>query len=192
MGNEPLRRNNGAGILHQHLQNLKFLAAEGLDLLAIAKLIGGAVQGNLPHRKQIRQVGILPAQHGPYPGQQFHGGKRLGQIVVGPRVQALHPLGNLGAGGEEQRRRGDSPCAQRLQNLQPVQAGHHDIQYNTVVFPGEAIVQGVVPVVHAVHTEFIAFQNMHQRFQQLGIVFGNKQLHRLSPPICIWDYTTAR
>ena len=78
---------------------------------------------------------FLPAQEGPYPGQQLAIGEWFGQVVVRAQLQPQHPVGLLAAGGEHQHR-GRRPRAGGLayppEHLQPVQAGQHPVQHHQV------------------------------------------------------------
>lgn len=127
MGDKTICWNNGPGSLHHHSQDLKFLAAERLDLVLKDQLVGGAVQDNGTNSKQIGQIGVLSTEHGPDPGQKLGGGKRFGQVVVCSSIQTLYPLRNFCAGGQKQSWGFDSVPTQSLQYLQPVQAGHHNV-----------------------------------------------------------------
>ena len=51
---------------------------------------------------QTRSSGWCRRSKRSHPGEQLPIGKRLGEVVVGPGVQALDPVGYLGAGGEHQ------------------------------------------------------------------------------------------
>lgn len=104
--------------------------------------------------------GLLPPEHGPDPGQELGGGEGLGQVVVRPGVQPLHPLGDLGAGGEEEGGGGDPLPAQLLQDLDPVQPRHHNVQHQAVVLHGLGIGEGLPSVGHPIHREFMAFKDM--------------------------------
>jgi hypothetical protein len=72
------------------------------------------------------QVGA--AQQGLDPRQQFGQRERLGQVVVGAQLQAQHAVEFGRLGGEHQDRRGTPARAQRLADLEPVHAGHHQVQ----------------------------------------------------------------
>ena len=190
MGNQSFGGHDGAGRLHKHLQNLKLPPAQRLGTALVFQLERRPVQHHRPTGQPVGQVGLLAAQHRPHPGQQLRRGKGFGQIVVRPGVQPFHPLGHLGAGGQEQRRGVDPQTPQFPQHLDTVHLRHHDIQHQTVVLGGAGIEQRVPSIGHPVGTEIVALKNMQQRFQQPGIVFRHQQSHELH--LTVWyQYTIS-
>ena len=86
--------------------------------------------------KRQQLVGRLLAGHSaqerPQARQELLERERLGQVVVGPRVQTGHPVGHGVPGGEQQH--GDVvPCgAQRAARLQAVEPRHHHVEHHGV------------------------------------------------------------
>ena len=80
---------------------------------------------------------VLPGVRAPRPrapeqdlhaGGQLAQGERLAQVVIGAELQAEHPVELFVAGGEEHDRHRVRRCAQAPAQLQPVHAGHDDVQ----------------------------------------------------------------
>ena len=79
-----------------------------------------------------------------HPRQQFHRGERLGQVIVGARLQARGRCLFPGPGGQQHHRdrRGARVGAQGGHQAQAVQAGHHHVGQHQVREAGADRVQG--------------------------------------------------
>ncbi|MNH28256.1 hypothetical protein D3C79_884120 [compost metagenome] len=96
----------------KHQQQLEFTVGQrDHDVVRRAQFAPHHIQspaGELQGRTGMAQLTDRrfagPAQHGPHPCQQFTGGKRFGQVVVCPQLQAHHPVTQLAHGGEHDHR----------------------------------------------------------------------------------------
>ena len=92
-------------------------------------------------------LGALPAQQGVDAGQQLPGVKRLGEVVVGPRVQTGDAVLQAGAGGEHQNGGAQMPGAYLPGHGVAVQAGHHHVQNQQVVDAQLRVFRPGLPVI---------------------------------------------
>ena len=56
----------------------------------------------------------------------------MAQIVVGPGIEALHPVLDAVAGREDQDRLGEPLAPQALQHVEPVTLGEHQVEHDRV------------------------------------------------------------
>lgn len=93
----------------------------------------GDVDGHLPHphHRGFGLRSLHPSQDGPYPGHQLLGAERLDHVVVGSQLQARHPVGLVGPGGEHDDRDA-GVAAQRPGDVQAVQAGEAQVEDDQV------------------------------------------------------------
>ena len=80
----------------------------------------------------VAGLGGHPAQQRAQPGEQLLERERLGQVVVGPGVEALDPVADGVARGEHQDRDAVADLAQGAGGLQPVEARHHHVHHDGV------------------------------------------------------------
>ena len=92
-----------------------------------------------------RQVGVVQdrrrrrgtSQQRAHAREQLRIRERLDQVVVGAGIETTHPVGRAATGGQHQ----NGQAAVRAQlpaHLQPVDAGHHQVEHHQVgpVYPG--------------------------------------------------------
>ena len=60
-------------------------------------------------------------------------GKRLDQVVIGPHLEALHPVLHAVPGRQDQDAGGTTPGPELSQDLQARHAGQHQVQHDDVV-----------------------------------------------------------
>ena len=77
-------------------------------------------------------VGHHAAQQRAQPGEQLLEREGLGEVVVGPGVEALDPVADRVAGGEHQDRYVVAGGAQRPRRLDPVEPRHHHVDHHDV------------------------------------------------------------
>ena len=73
-----------------------------------------------------------PAQQGAQPGQQLGQREGLGQVVVGPGVEALDPVAHGVAGGEHEDGDVVAGRAQGAGRLEPAEPRHHHVHHDDV------------------------------------------------------------
>ena len=67
------------------------------------------------------------------PSDEFAKGERLGEVVVGARIESLHAIVDRVARGEHQYGRAHTALAQRATEVEPTSAGEHDVENDDVV-----------------------------------------------------------
>ena len=81
-------------------------------------------------------VVTLPArapQQGAQPGDQLLAGEGLGEVVIGPRLQAGDPLAHLRARSQHQDGRAIARRAQATADLEAVESGHQHVEHDGVM-----------------------------------------------------------
>ncbi len=122
------------------------------------------------------------AQHGAQPRQQLGGHQRLGDVVVGPPVQPLDAVGQIGA----HRRHHDDrhvppPRPHRAQQRDPVAVGQVPVEEHRVVGERRLGRHGVGQGVDQVDGEPPGGQRGHGGGRQGGLVFHEQDAHGHSP-----------
>ena len=159
-----------ARVLHHVPQQGELLGGEA-HLLALAEHLAGVqVELQLPH---LQHGGLAPlglAQQHPQPGQQLLKGEGLYQVVVGPGVQARHPVLDAVPGGEQQHGHLVALPPQPPHHLDAVHLGHHDVQHQGVVLRPQQIVEHRRPVKAGVHAVARLLQALFQQLVQVPLV----------------------
>ena len=122
------------------------------------------------------RVSALPSR------DQFVDVERLREIVVGAEVQALQPLVQRAARGDEDDGNGDPPVAQVAQDAQAVAPGDHDVEHQRVVGPGGREGVRVVTVVAEVDREALRLQALAHERGQFPVVLEHQDLHLANQP----------
>ena len=154
-------------------------------------VIGPARPLDLPGHRVHRQVGErqrtfvvaglraegTATQHRPDPGEQLVQRKRLGQVVVGTRVESVDPVVDGVPRGEHQDRQVVAGRSQGLGRLDAVEPRHHDVDDQGVggqpVDPGERL-HAVVGDRHLVPVEL---ERAAQRVADGAVVVDDKNAH---------------
>ena len=123
---------------------------------------------------QLAPAATLGAtQHGFDTCGQFRQGKRLEQIVIGPRLEALQAIVQLVAGGEH-----DHRCVAARVFTQAFAQGvainprQHDIEHDQVVMLGGRQVQARQTVLRTVHGIALESEVIRQVGQNIAVVFN--------------------
>ena len=125
----------------------------------------------------------VAALQGAQAGLQLVQVKRFGQIVVGPAVQAHHPVPHGATCGEDQHRRAQPALAARLQHLQAIHAGQAQVQHHGVWRVGNPLRQRLAPVPHRRHQHAAPRQRTLQRGAHGGVVFNKQESHGENIPL---------
>ena len=80
-----------------------------------------------------RRVAVGAANHGVDAGDELRERERLGQVVVGAKVEAADAIVNHVAGGQDEHRRPDAVGASRLQHRPAVELRQHQVENDGVV-----------------------------------------------------------
>src|SRR5512132_2684697 len=171
------------GVPHQELQQGELPGRELQGPAGQGGGVGGRVEDQVGDGEGGGPLADAPADLGPQAGQQLLEGERLDQVVVGPGVQAADPVGHAVAGGEHEHRRPAAGLAQPPADLDPVQAGEHDVEHDGVVVPLAGPVQAVVAVQGGVDGVALLLQAPPQRPGHLELVLDKQHPHRPPPRV---------
>jgi len=75
----------------------------------------------------------MTAHHGPNTGEKFRDGKRLGQIIVGARVQAFHALLHQTSCGKHEDGTIDGRIPQFATDFNPTQTREANVKQDAVI-----------------------------------------------------------
>ena len=109
------------------------------------------------------------AQHRGQAGRQLARLKRLGQVVVGPHLQAHHPVGQLASCGQHQHR-GAVLAADLAQHFKTVHLRQHHIQDHGVKGLGGETGEAHAGAIGMAQLEVVTLQIGGQRWRQVFVV----------------------
>src|SRR5580704_7429121 len=127
-----------------------------------------------PHAERGRSLRRPAPQQGPDPGQQFGQPERLGDVIVGARVEADHRVHFVGPCGEDQHGYGIPTGPDPPTHLEPVEFGQADVEQDQVDAFSQRPVERARPVRRDVHLVSLPPQRAGQGFGDRGIVLGEQ------------------
>jgi len=163
----------------QILLRIKIARIEDL-IIQVALIRPGPIQGGAVHPYVARCLGqepvtydhpsLDPPEKSAHPGEELAHGEGLGEVVVGPDLEAEHAVDLLGAGGEDQDR-DDAVAADAAAYLQAIERRQHPVQDDQVgAFPaGEQ--EGAGPVERLENPMSLVLQVPPEQVVQVSLVF---------------------
>ena len=139
-----------------------------------------------PHRPESdNRLGIPlvlanPPRQDPNPRQQLIHREGLGDVILSPGVEGLHLLRRPRPSRNNQDRR-LGPPPHRLDDLNPVQTRHAEIQQDDVGLVIDSHLEGVLTIAGQQDLVSARPQGDPQRPQDLRVVVSNENLHRALP-----------
>ncbi len=128
---QPVPGENDPRILHHDLQELKFLAGQGHLFAVHAYGMGGPVHlDGTAHQNVLLSLRLRSPQDGLDPRHHLQHAERLAQIIVGPQIQAGHPviLASFGRRHDHRQPLRARRSPDLLQDRDPVLSREHDVQ----------------------------------------------------------------
>ena len=168
-------RDHAAGMMHQVGEQPVFVAGE-LDRIAVDRDAAGA--GVEPHRPADElALGVAggAAQQRADARQHLFEMERLGDIVVGAGVEALHLVAPAVARGENQHRHGAAGAAPGLQHRDAIHFGQADIEDHRVIGLGLAEIVALLAVEGAVDHIAGVGQRRGELPVEVGIVLDHEE-----------------
>ncbi|KAG1443195.1 hypothetical protein G6F57_018174 [Rhizopus arrhizus] len=155
------------------------LAARKLQSLPTYRgLARGGVEQQPADTHRLYLHAARPAPGCPDPREQFLQREGLGQVVVGPFIQAGDAVRQLSQRTEHDDRYPGVVPAQDLNQAQPVTIGQGAVQQHQIVRPGKRRFAGQCQRVGQVHHVALALQGGLQGGSQCGFVFDQQDVHR--------------
>src|SRR5207302_546638 len=161
-----------AGVAHQELEQRELARAQVHHALAL----GDATGERIEHDVADVERGVLVAQLGAtdqrvHARQQLRQIERLGEVVVGAALEALHPRLQLVARREQEHRREHAARAHLGHDAEAVAAGQHDVEHDAA----EAATQRLLerPVAGGGLGDAVALfaEGLAQETPQVAVVF---------------------
>ncbi len=138
-------------------------------------------QGEVPQGQHLVGRGLGPAQQGPQPGQQLLEGEGLDQVVVGPGVEAGHPVGDGVAGGQDEDGQVVTGGPQLAAHLEPTHLGHDDVEHHGIGSLRRDQPQGLGAVTRLGDLVALEGQRPTDGLAHAGVVVHHQDAHR--PPV---------
>src|SRR5690242_19253210 len=131
----------------------------------------------------LRPVFCLhPPQDGANSRYQYAWTGRFGQIIVRPELKPDNGVNVIAARCQyqygEQRL-----CAHFAQYVEAVAIGHHDIQYQQIIWDGQSLIERCVTIVDGINVETLLAEVIDQHVAQLNVIISQKYAHRKSSEI---------
>src|SRR5437867_3371488 len=116
-------------------------------------------------------------QQGSNPREELREGKRLDQVVIGAQIQPKDAVVHAVASGQDQNGRLNVPLPERLQNLESVPSGQHQIENKQVE---HFCISAKKPIFTGWgHYDVVVFRLQGRRddLRQLALVFDDENPH---------------
>ena len=166
---------HAAGVVHQVGQQAVFVAGE-LDRIAVDRDAAGAgVEPDRPAVELALGVAGGAAQQRPDARQHLLDMERLGDVVVGAGVEALHLVAPAVARGQHQHRHGAAGAAPGFQHRDAVHLRQADVEDHRVIGLGLAEVMAFLAVEGAVDHIARVGQRRGELAVEVGIVLDHEE-----------------
>src|SRR5215218_6778890 len=166
-----------AGVAEQGLEEGE-LAGRQRDVdVAAAAAAGDDVEGEVAELERLEVV------VGPAPGErleagdQHHERERLGEEVVGTRVERLGLVVLAVLGGQHEDRRPDLGLPQAAAHLVAVHRRQHDVEHHQVVVAFERLLVALPTVVDDGHVETFAPEAAGDALGECNLIFDHQDAH---------------
>lgn len=170
-------RQNVSGALEQELHESKLPGRQS----DVATITGNPVRGRIQHHAEMLDLrggsARFAAQERPDPRGQLIEVEGLDQIVVGSRVESLHPVGDCVPGRDDEYRQSGMTRPQALQHVQPVPPGQPQVEQEQIELLGAQHLLGGIALVHPIDREAIAPQTGTNRLADHRVIFNEQQSH---------------
>jgi hypothetical protein len=124
-----------------------------------------------------RPLARIAPQQGPQPGEQLGEGERLGQVVVGPGVEAVDAIADRVARGEHDDRHPPALVTEPAAHVEPVRRRDHRVEHDGVVGELASRPQSVFAVGGDVDGVSLALQAPLEERGHLLVVLDNAKAH---------------
>src|SRR5260221_3181616 len=192
--NDLCAREYPAWMGHQVFQQRKLFGRQLDDATAAACLVPHQVERQITHHelRGLIKTTIPATQQGVDARQEFLHGERLGEVIIGPHVEARHTVFNRSACREHQHGRHNVFGAHLTADFESVNAGHHHIKNHHIVGITEGKIKTGVPVVRQVDGVALFQQDAAQQVRQALLIFNYQDMHCSLPFSLTWVPTVLR
>ena len=122
-------RQHLAGVAHEQLEQVGLGRRQLETAPSTARVHRPEVEREVAEAEhRARLLGLRASQKRPQASEELVEVVRLRQVVVGARVEPLHPVADGVAGGEEEDRDAVSLPAQPARHVEAVEPGHHHVE----------------------------------------------------------------
>ena len=178
---EPLlelaARERQARAVEQRFQQRELARRDRDRPAAVRDLAGGGIERERAVRDLRLGAAGVAAEHGADARRELLQAEGLDQVVVGAEIEALHPVGDRVARGEDEHRDAVLAPAQAVEDLEPVLAGQAEVEEHEVVGLGRERGLRSGAVLHPVGRVAFLPQPLAQAFPDHCVVFHEKQPH---------------
>ena len=165
------------GCSRKQLEQRELRAGELDPPAAAADLARAAVELEVGEAHRPAGLGLRAADEGAQPRLELLQRERLDEIVVGAGVEPRHAVVDGVARGEHQHRRPVAGRAQPAADLQPVDAGHGDVEHDGVDDVLDEVVERGAAVAGRPHVVVVGGERALERLAHGGLVVDDEHLH---------------
>lgn len=152
----------------QNQQERRFGSGQGKGLALVAD--PGHLEVDVESAKIAARV-LTTSQQGPHPGHQLAWMERLGQEIVGSRLQAFYALKVLAARADHENTQARVVLTGLTANFETVESGQHPVQDHQIVGPAAQPVEGLQAVAGAITSVALALQVGLHHVDQVFLIF---------------------
>jgi hypothetical protein len=139
----------------------------------------GAVDHQVPALHDGRSPRTAPPQR-PNPSDQFVKRERLAEVVISAELETVHPVVDIGRGGEHEDAAGRSGTDQFPADAVAVDPGQVAVEHDHVVVGGDRVIERRAAVVDDVDGQARVAQPLTDAFGQRDVILHDQHSH---PPI---------
>src|SRR6516164_6752329 len=173
-----------ARMAEEVLQKIELIGRKLHGLPVAGNLTSAQVHRNVAERVTFLGTAMGTAEDSLDAGQQLADGKRLGNIIVGTKLEADNFVHFLAACGQHNHRNGRALGLQLLADVQATHFRHHHVEDHEVGRVVERASQALGSIARSKHFVALVLKVVAQTGNHVGLVFYDKDPgHNLRPPI---------
>ena len=166
-----------ARVPHERLEERELLGESSISVSPRHRSAAAQDRAEASPRELRGPLGRTAADQGSKACEQFRVRERLGEVVVGTRIQAFNPIPHRVSGSQHQNGRPDAGFTKRAADLEAVEAREHDVEHDRVVLGGLTAGERLWPLADDVDGHALFSKPALEEARKLALVFRDENPH---------------